>query len=157
SFIPRFGSIAGPMTITGPDWFSSRATCLNASFGSCSMHFSASLRLIDLTVRPSRTTHWFRSEVTNSRILVSLALHAETVRLMLRRNGAPTSGKNAPGGGKFRGRLWRRQSLRGFPADIDPSRYSSLVAMFEEGFTNFAAREACVCMGKSLTYAELNE
>jgi long-chain acyl-CoA synthetase len=54
-------------------------------------------------------------------------------------------------------RLWLRQYPPGVPADIDPSRYSSLVAMFEEGFSGFAAREACVCMGKSLTYAELDE
>src|SRR5499426_4364192 len=54
-------------------------------------------------------------------------------------------------------RLWLRQYPRGVAADIDPSRYSSLVAMFEEGFSAFAAREACVCMGKSLTYAELDE
>jgi long-chain acyl-CoA synthetase len=54
-------------------------------------------------------------------------------------------------------RLWLRQYPPGVPADIDPSRYSSLVAMFEEGFSAFAAREACVCMGKSLTYAELDE
>jgi len=54
-------------------------------------------------------------------------------------------------------RLWLRQYPPGVPADIDPSRYSSLVAMFEDGFSDFAAREACVCMGKSLTYAELDE
>jgi long-chain acyl-CoA synthetase len=54
-------------------------------------------------------------------------------------------------------RLWLRQYPPGVPADIDPSRYSSLVAMFEEGFNTFAAREACVCMGKSLTYGELEE
>ena len=29
--------------------------------------------------------------------------------------------------------------------------------MFEEGFNTFAAREACVCMGKSLSYGELDE
>jgi long-chain acyl-CoA synthetase len=54
-------------------------------------------------------------------------------------------------------RLWLRQYPPGVPADIDPSRYSSLVAMFEEGFKTFAAREACVCMGKFLTYGELDE
>ena len=54
-------------------------------------------------------------------------------------------------------RLWLRHYPPGVPADIDPSRYPSLVAMFDEGFTAFAAREACVCMGKSLTYGELDE
>ncbi len=54
-------------------------------------------------------------------------------------------------------RLWLRHYPPGVPAEIDPTRYPSLVAMFEEGFTAYAAREACVCMGKSLTYAELDE
>jgi long-chain acyl-CoA synthetase len=54
-------------------------------------------------------------------------------------------------------RLWLRHYPPGVPADIDPSRYPSLVAMFEEGFKAFADREAGVCMGKSLTYAELDE
>jgi long-chain acyl-CoA synthetase len=54
-------------------------------------------------------------------------------------------------------RLWLRHYPPGVPAEIDPTRYPSLVAMFEEGFTAYAAREACVCMGKSMTYAELDE
>jgi long-chain acyl-CoA synthetase len=54
-------------------------------------------------------------------------------------------------------RVWLRNYPPGVPAEIDPSRYPSLVAMFEESFQAFAAREACICMGKSLTYAELDE
>ncbi|HXX08772.1 MAG TPA: long-chain-fatty-acid--CoA ligase [Pseudolabrys sp.] len=54
-------------------------------------------------------------------------------------------------------RLWLRHYPPGVPAEIDPSRYRSLVAMFEEGFKAFADREACICMGKSLSYAELDE
>ncbi len=54
-------------------------------------------------------------------------------------------------------RLWLRHYPPGVPGDIDPSRYPSLVAMFEEGFKAYAAREACICMGKSVTYAELDE
>jgi long-chain acyl-CoA synthetase len=54
-------------------------------------------------------------------------------------------------------RVWLRNYPPGVPAEIDPSRYPSLVAMFEEGFKAFANREACICMGKSLTYAELDE
>src|SRR5262245_53654212 len=60
-------------------------------------------------------------------------------------------------GGSVMERLWLRQYPRGVAADIDPSRYSSLVAMFEEGFKTYAEREACVCMGKALTYGELDE
>jgi long-chain acyl-CoA synthetase len=54
-------------------------------------------------------------------------------------------------------RLWLRHYPPGVPAEIDSSRYPSLVAMFEESFSSFAAREACICMGKSLTYRELDE
>jgi long-chain acyl-CoA synthetase len=54
-------------------------------------------------------------------------------------------------------RLWLRHYPPGVPAEIDPSRYPSLVAMLEEGFKTHAARAACVCMGKTLTYAELDE
>ena len=35
-------------------------------------------------------------------------------------------------------RLWLRHYPPGVPADIDPSRYPSLVAMFEESFTAYA-------------------
>ena len=54
-------------------------------------------------------------------------------------------------------RLWLRHYAPGVPAEIDPTRYPSLVAMLEESFKNYAAREACVCMGKTMTYAELDE
>ena len=53
-------------------------------------------------------------------------------------------------------RLWLRHYPPGVPAEIDPSRYPSLVAMFEESFKANASRDACICMGKSLTYAELD-
>ena len=54
-------------------------------------------------------------------------------------------------------RPWLRHYPPGVPADIDPSRYPSLVAMLEEAFTAYAEREACVCMGKTLSYGELDE
>src|SRR5215468_3537141 len=54
-------------------------------------------------------------------------------------------------------RLWLRHYPPGVPAEIDPSRYSSLAAMLEEGFKTHSEREACVCMGKVLTYGELDE
>ncbi len=52
-------------------------------------------------------------------------------------------------------RPWLRHYPPGMPADIDPSRYPSLVAMFEESFQAHASKGVCVCMGKTLTYAEL--
>ena len=53
-------------------------------------------------------------------------------------------------------RPWLRDYPPGVAAEIDPSRYASLVAMLEESFKAHAARAACVCMGASLTYAELD-
>ena len=54
-------------------------------------------------------------------------------------------------------RLWLRSYPPGVPATIDLSRYASLIAMFEESFAAFADRQACVCMGKSLSFQELDE
>jgi len=54
-------------------------------------------------------------------------------------------------------RIWLRHYPPGVPAEIDPSRYASLVAMFDESFKIHADRPACICMGKTLTYAELDE
>jgi long-chain acyl-CoA synthetase len=54
-------------------------------------------------------------------------------------------------------RPWLRSYPPGVAAEIDPSRYPSLVAMFEHSFATYDARTACVCMGRSLTYAELDE
>ncbi len=53
-------------------------------------------------------------------------------------------------------RIWLQHYPAGVPAAIDTARYPSLVAMFEESFKIYAAREACICMGKTLTYAGLD-
>ena len=53
-------------------------------------------------------------------------------------------------------RPWLKHYPPGVPAEIDPSRYPSLVAMLEESFQAHAAKQACVCMGKTLTYAEID-
>ena len=52
---------------------------------------------------------------------------------------------------------WLRNYPPGVPATIDPTRYPSLVAMFEESFKKYADRDACVLMGKALTYAGLDQ
>ena len=54
-------------------------------------------------------------------------------------------------------RIWLRNYPPGVPAEIDPSQYSSLIAMFEESFKAFADRTAFVCMDKALTYREFDE
>jgi long-chain acyl-CoA synthetase len=54
-------------------------------------------------------------------------------------------------------RPWLRYYPPGVPAEIDTARYSSLVAIFEESFQAHAATQACVCMGKSVTYGALDQ
>ena len=54
-------------------------------------------------------------------------------------------------------RIWLRQYPPGVAAEIDPARYASLVTLLEESFRSFAGRKACVCMGKAITYRELDE
>src|SRR3954470_10150188 len=54
-------------------------------------------------------------------------------------------------------RIWLKDYPAGVPADIDPSRWPSLVAMMEESFARFGAKEAFIGMGRSISYAELDE
>jgi len=53
-------------------------------------------------------------------------------------------------------RPWLRHYPPGVAAEIDLTRYSSLVAMLEESFASFRDRPAFVCMDKVLTYGELD-
>jgi long-chain acyl-CoA synthetase len=54
-------------------------------------------------------------------------------------------------------RVWLKNYPPGVPADIDPSRYTSLVALLDESFKQFRADRAFVCMDKVLTYGEVDE
>jgi long-chain acyl-CoA synthetase len=54
-------------------------------------------------------------------------------------------------------RIWLKQYPSGVPADIDPSRYASLVELLEESFAKFADRKAFICMDKSISYRDLDE
>ncbi|MDM0014028.1 long-chain-fatty-acid--CoA ligase [Variovorax sp. J22P168] len=53
-------------------------------------------------------------------------------------------------------RPWLGSYPQGVPADIDASRYTSLVALMEESFTKYADRTAYSFMGKDLSYAEVD-
>jgi long-chain acyl-CoA synthetase len=53
-------------------------------------------------------------------------------------------------------RLWLRHYPPGVAADVDTTLYPSLVAMFEDSLKAYAEREACICMGKTLSFAELD-
>ncbi len=54
-------------------------------------------------------------------------------------------------------RIWLNSYPPGVPADIDPSRYSSMVAMMEESFTQFAELPAYSFMGQELSYRQVDK
>jgi len=54
-------------------------------------------------------------------------------------------------------RPWLSSYPQGVPADIDASRYASLVQLMEESFSRFADRTAYSFMGKDLSYAEVDK
>jgi long-chain acyl-CoA synthetase len=54
-------------------------------------------------------------------------------------------------------RIWLKQYPAGVPADIDATRYASLVDLLEESFVKFGDRKAFICMDKSISYRELDE
>lgn len=53
-------------------------------------------------------------------------------------------------------RTWLKAYPPGVPTDIDPARYRSLPDLLDESFEAFASRQAFACMGRTLTYAELD-
>ncbi len=53
--------------------------------------------------------------------------------------------------------LWLKNYPDGVPAEIDPSRYCSLVAMLEEAFATFRTRHAFDSLGSTLTYGQLDD
>ena len=53
-------------------------------------------------------------------------------------------------------KIWLKSYPAGVPTEIDVDAYASIGDLFEEGVRKFADREAYICMGKSITYAELD-
>jgi long-chain acyl-CoA synthetase len=53
-------------------------------------------------------------------------------------------------------KFWIKSYPAGVPAEIDYTRYRSLVHLMDEAFIKYAQRNAYVCMDKFLTYAELD-
>jgi long-chain acyl-CoA synthetase len=51
-------------------------------------------------------------------------------------------------------RIWLAEYPEGVPADIDPSQYTSLVALIEESFGKYASRAAYRFMGRDFSYAD---
>jgi len=52
-------------------------------------------------------------------------------------------------------RSWLKHYPPGVPAEIDPARYGSLIEIFDDCFRRYASANAFACMGKTITYAEL--
>jgi long-chain acyl-CoA synthetase len=53
-------------------------------------------------------------------------------------------------------KFWLESYEAGVPADIDWTQYRSLTHLLEEAFRKYAARPAYACMGKSMSFAELD-
>jgi len=53
-------------------------------------------------------------------------------------------------------KFWLKSYQEGVPAEIDWTQYRSLNHLLEEAFRKYADRKAYACMGKALTYAELD-
>ena len=54
-------------------------------------------------------------------------------------------------------RPWLKQYPAGIPANINPDEYSRLIDMIDETFKKYPTRPAFTCMGKTFTYAEIDE
>ncbi len=52
---------------------------------------------------------------------------------------------------------WLKNYPKGVPNEIDPHAYESLVELLEECFTKYSALTAFECMGKGITFSELEE
>jgi long-chain acyl-CoA synthetase len=53
-------------------------------------------------------------------------------------------------------KIWLKQYPKGVPAEIDVNEYASLRDVFDESVAKFALRPAYSCMGKSITFGELD-
>ncbi len=53
-------------------------------------------------------------------------------------------------------KIWLKHYPKGVPAEIDANEYASVRDVFEESVAKYGARPAFSCMGKTLTFAELD-
>ncbi len=53
-------------------------------------------------------------------------------------------------------KIWLKSYPSGVPAEVELSAYASLVELFEESLSQYAQRKAFVCLGKSMTYGQLD-
>jgi len=52
-------------------------------------------------------------------------------------------------------KIWLKHYPAGVPADIDPEKYQSIRDLFDECIANFGERPAYHCMGREITFVEL--
>ena len=53
-------------------------------------------------------------------------------------------------------KIWLKHYPAGVPADIDPNKYQSIRDLFEESVASFGERPAYHCMGKEITFADID-
>jgi long-chain acyl-CoA synthetase len=54
-------------------------------------------------------------------------------------------------------RIWLKSYPAGVPAEVDVTRYSSVVALLDEAFAQYRDSSAYVCMGATLTYGQVDD
>ena len=67
-----------------------------------------------------------------------------------------TRGNGAARGGSFVDKIWLKEYPKGVPAEIDVNEYASVREVFEESVVKYGERPSYTCMGKTLTFDELN-
>jgi long-chain acyl-CoA synthetase len=53
-------------------------------------------------------------------------------------------------------KLWLKQYPAGVPAEIDVNQYETVSQVLEESMKKYAARTAFICMGKSISYGQVD-
>ena len=54
-------------------------------------------------------------------------------------------------------RIWLKHYPEGVPADIDPDTYRSIAALLEESMSRYASRPAFAFLGKTMTFADIEQ
>src|SRR4029450_6217091 len=75
--------------------------------------------------------------------------------------GRRTKGREAAAGrvlgeGSDMDKIWLKHYPKGVPAEIDINEYASLRDVFDESVAKYKARPAYTCMGKTITFGELD-
>ncbi|CAB3750006.1 long-chain fatty acid--CoA ligase [Paraburkholderia solisilvae] len=54
-------------------------------------------------------------------------------------------------------KIWLKSYPPGVPAEIDPTQYASVAGLLDDSFSRYRDKPAFACMGKEITYGELDE